>query len=136
VSLFGTGHIASISSFEISSTYRFTTVFDPFLMSAIVFIKLIIPFILSCVVFTAIHRRAGAPEIGAYLLVIAMSDVLTINFFLLVSDSGSWQAIGTSISHYAISDLYIVTQLALFAISQTFLCLAQPPTSIVHSKLT
>jgi phosphatidylinositol glycan class N len=40
---FGTGNIASVASFEISSVYRFTTRFNPFLMGGLLVHKVLIP---------------------------------------------------------------------------------------------
>jgi phosphatidylinositol glycan class N len=43
---FGTGNSGSLSSFEISSTYRLVTVFNPFLMGALLALKALLPFVL------------------------------------------------------------------------------------------
>eukprot|EP01133_Synstelium_polycarpum_P013222 gene13222-15533_t len=62
---------------------------------------------------------------ASFLLVIALTDIMNINFFFLVKDTGSWLEIGTSISHYAISNAFIILQLLLFAVSSALV-----PTSI------
>lgn len=40
-----------------------------------------------------------------FMLVTAISEVMTIGFFWRVRDEGSWLDIGTSISHFAIASL-------------------------------
>jgi phosphatidylinositol glycan class N len=42
---------------------------------------------------------------------------MTLNFFFLVRDSGSWLEIGTTISHFCIASAFIVFQILLFSIS-------------------
>ncbi|KYQ91842.1 phosphatidylinositol glycan [Tieghemostelium lacteum] len=117
VGFFGTGNIASISSFEISSTYRFTTIFDPFLMAALLLVKVFIPLLLVTVSFSFLNNSLGIARPSSFLVVIALSDIMSINFFFLVKDTGSWLEIGTSISHFAISSAFIILQLLLFAVS-------------------
>lgn len=54
------------------------------------------------------------------MLVIACSDILTLNFFWLVRDEGSWLDIGTSISHYCIGAGLVVFVSALEVVSEVF----------------
>ncbi|GMI68423.1 hypothetical protein HRI_000511600 [Hibiscus trionum] len=108
VAFFGTGNFASIASFEISSVYRFITVFSPFLMAALLIFKLFIPFLLVICAFSAITKLLKVPRIGCYFLVILCSDVMTIHFFFLVKNTGSWMEIGNSISHFGIMSAQVV----------------------------
>ncbi|KAJ8775315.1 hypothetical protein K2173_020319 [Erythroxylum novogranatense] len=120
VAFFGTGNFASIASFEISSVYRFITVFSPFLMAALLIFKLFIPFMLVICVFSAITKLHRLPRLGCYFLVILFSDVMTIHFFFLVRNTGSWMEIGNSISHFGIMSAQVVFVLLLFALTNVF----------------
>ncbi len=84
VAFFGTGNVASISSFEISSCYRFTTVFAPFLMATLLITKILVPLFLVICTYRVINRKLKIPETGAFFIVIALSEVMTMNFFFLV----------------------------------------------------
>jgi phosphatidylinositol glycan class N len=121
VAFFGTGNVASISSFEISSTYRFTTVFAPFLMGVILIWKLLIPNILVAVAYACVQRAVGLSARAAFLLVMLLSEVIALNFFFLVQDSGSWLDIGVSISHFGLADFQIVVQMLLFGAAALFM---------------
>lgn len=120
VAFFGTGNFASIASFEISSVYRFITVFSPFLMAALLIFKLLIPFLLVICAFSAITKLVRVPRVGCYFLVILCSDVMTIHFFYLVRNKGSWMEIGNSISHFGIVSAQVVFVLLLFALTNIY----------------
>lgn len=120
IAFFGTGNFASIASFEISSVYRFITIFSPFLMAALLIFKLLVPFVLVICTFTAITRLIRVPLLGCYFLVIICSDVMTIHFFFLVRNTGSWMEIGNSISHFGIMSAQVVFVLLLFAVTSVY----------------
>ncbi|CAN6279002.1 unnamed protein product [Urochloa humidicola] len=120
VAFFGTGNFASIASFEISSVYRFITVFSPFLMAGLLIFKLFIPFMLVICTFSAITKIVRIPRLGCYFLVILLSDVMTIHFFFLVRNTGSWMEIGNSISHFGIVSAQVVFVLLLFALTNIY----------------
>jgi len=118
---FGTGNIASISSFEIASTYRFTTIFDPFLMGALLLWKVVIPFLCVACIFQVIQRLLHIPESASLFIMVAFSDVMALNFFFLVKNSGSWRDIGTSISHFIVANSFVIAQLLLFGAAKIIL---------------
>ncbi|KAG9130148.1 hypothetical protein Leryth_019942 [Lithospermum erythrorhizon] len=120
VAFFGTGNFASIASFEISSVYRFITIFSPFLMAALLIFKLLIPFMLVICAFSALTKLLRLPLLGCYFLVIICSDVMTIHFFFLVRNTGSWMEIGNSISHFGIMSAQVVFVLLLFALTSIY----------------
>jgi phosphatidylinositol glycan class N len=117
---FGTGNLATIASFELKSVYRFVTVFSPFLMTGILFVKIMTPLLITTSAFGVILHATGTSQYGVFFIVLALFDVMTLNFFFLVQDFGSWLEIGNSISRYGISNVMIVFLLLLFALSQIY----------------
>ncbi|XP_004703176.1 GPI ethanolamine phosphate transferase 1-like [Echinops telfairi] len=99
---FGTGNIASINSFDLTSVYCFLTVFSPFMMGALMMWKIFIPFVLVMCAFEAVQLTTQLPSKSLFLIVLVISDIMALHFFFLVKDHGSWLDIGTSISHYVI----------------------------------
>jgi phosphatidylinositol glycan class N len=73
----------------------------------------------SCA-FSAVTRVLELPRLGCYFIVLLLSDVMTIHFFFLVKNIGSWMDIGQSISHFGIMSAQIVFVLLLFALSSVF----------------
>lgn len=102
---FSASNIASVSSFSLDAVYRLIPVFDPFSQGALLMLKLMLPFAFLSAVFGLLNRRLGVAPSALFMLVMAVSDVLTLGFFYMVRDEGSWLDIGTSISHFVIASL-------------------------------
>lgn len=135
MAFFGTGNMASVSSFTLDSVYRLITVFSPFSMAALLILKLLIPFCLLSAACGVLSRLAGIPPVGLILLIVGTTDIMTLNFFFLVRDHGSWLEIGTSISHFVIASGLIVFTLVLFGLSHLFLAGVKYPTSSKDKRI-
>jgi phosphatidylinositol glycan class N len=118
VGFFATGNVASLSSFSLQSVYRLTTIFDPFLMGGLLLLKILIPFFIVSSVFYILNKSIRLSPFSLFLLVLSISDIMTLNFFYLVRDDGSWLEIGTTISHFVISSLFVLFMILLFLLSE------------------
>lgn len=94
--------------------------FDKLAMGSLLMVKILIPLLSCAVVYAALLRRQGADYMTAYLLVVMMSCVMAIRFFFQVTGEGSWQVIGTSISHYGIMNVQVVLVLLLSALASVY----------------
>jgi len=121
VAFFGTGNVASMASFEISSTYRFTTVFQPFLMTILLILKILLPIFLIAIICNIITRIINLPVMASFYITIILTNIMGFNFFLLIKDIGSWREIGMSIGHYIGTNAFIVFYILIFGISQIVL---------------
>ncbi|MCJ1284548.1 Glycosyl phosphatidyl inositol anchor synthesis [Xylographa opegraphella] len=117
---FLTGNVASVSSFSLDSVYRLIPVFDPFSQGALLLFKLMIPFAVISANLGVLNRRLGIAPSSLFMVVMAISDVMTLNFFWVVKDEGSWLDIGTSISHFVIASLFCVFVALLEFVSEVF----------------
>jgi len=108
VGFFGTGNVGSISSFYLEPVYRLVPIFSPFLMSSLLLFKILIPFLIVSAVFSSLNHRLGLPKFSLFVSSLTITDLMSLNFFFLVNDVGSWLQIGQSISHFAISSLLLV----------------------------
>ncbi|RYP26121.1 hypothetical protein DL767_008161 [Monosporascus sp. MG133] len=118
---FSTGNIASISSFSLDSVSRLLPVFDPFSQGALLVLKLMIPFALVSAHLGILNKHLGVAPSALFMVVMALSDILTLYFFWVVKDEGSWLEIGSTISHFAIASLLCVFVAALEGASALFI---------------
>ncbi|KAI6030169.1 Phosphatidylinositolglycan class N-domain-containing protein [Pisolithus marmoratus] len=108
VGFFGTGNVASISSFYLEPVYRLVPIFNPFLMAALLIFKIVCPYVILSVAFATLNARLHLPPFSLFLVALALTDGMTMTFFLNVTDTGSWLEIGQSISFFCITSLLLV----------------------------
>lgn len=118
---FSTGNVASISSFSLESVTRLIPVFDPFSQGALLILKLMIPFALISANLGILNKRLRIAPSALFMVVMAISDILTLYFFWVVKDEGSWLEIGSTISHFVIASLLCVFVAALEGASAMFI---------------
>lgn len=118
---FSTGNVASVSSFSLDAVYRLIPVFDPFSQGALLMYKLMLPFAIVSAALGILNRRLGLQSSALFMVVMSLSDVMTLNFFWMVKDEGSWLDIGTTISHFVIGSLLCVFVAGLEGVSQALI---------------
>ncbi|KAM0810915.1 putative GPI ethanolamine phosphate transferase 1 [Seiridium cardinale] len=118
---FSTGNVASVSSFSLESVCRLIPVFDPFSQGALLILKIMVPFALISANLGILNKRLGVAPSALFMVAMALSDVLTLYFFWVVKDEGSWLEIGSTISHFAIASLLCVFVAALEGVSAVFI---------------
>ena len=79
-----------------------------------------VPFALISANLGILNRRLRVAPSALFMLVMAFSDVLTLNFFYMVKDEGSWLDIGTTISHFVIASLLCLFVAGLEFVSEVF----------------
>lgn len=97
VAFFGTGNVASISAFSLDAVNRLTSVFAPFLMATLLIFKIIVPFVLLSVTSNILSQVLKLPLSSLSMMVFGFSDIVTLNFFYLVKDEGSWLDVSISV---------------------------------------
>jgi len=88
---------------------------------ALLVVKLMVPFALVSANVGILNRRLGITPSALFMVVVAVSDVLTLYFFWVVKDEGSWLEIGSTISHFAIASMLCVFVAGLEGVSALFI---------------
>ncbi|KAJ9606930.1 Glycosyl phosphatidyl inositol anchor synthesis [Cladophialophora chaetospira] len=114
---FSTGNVASVASFSLDAVYRLIPVFDPFSQGALLLFKIMVPFAIISAALGILNQRLGLQSSALFMTVMSISDIMTLNFFWMVKDEGSWLDIGTTISHFVIGSLLCVFVAGLEGVS-------------------
>ncbi|XP_051170551.1 GPI ethanolamine phosphate transferase 1 isoform X2 [Leptopilina boulardi] len=114
---FGTGNMASISSFDPRWTRHFVTVFSPFTMFTLILLKIMIPLIL---VGCASRAFASSTVFAGVLL---LGNCLTLPLIYGVTNQGSWLDIGSAISRFIIALTLPCSVFILYYLSYVFISL-------------
>lgn len=69
-----------------------------------------------------------------FMVVMAVSDGLTMHFFWVVRDEGSWLEIGSTISHFVIASLLCVFVAVLEGVSELFIGGVEVDEGQVHNE--
>uniref|UniRef100_A0A2M4BCR0 GPI ethanolamine phosphate transferase 1 n=1 Tax=Anopheles marajoara TaxID=58244 RepID=A0A2M4BCR0_9DIPT len=117
-SFFGTGNLATVSSFDPNWVRCFVASFSPFTMMALIMLKLLIPVVLVVCTLRAVVIVTSVPKNKLFTLTLILCDVMCLNFFFLVRNEGSWLDIGTSISHFVIMQCTTIVVMMLYEFSR------------------
>lgn len=117
ISFFGTGNMATISSFDPNWIRCLVTTFSPFLMTALILFKLSIPINLLSCCYRAIHVALRTDTKKMFIMMLVICDLMCLNFLFLVKNKGSWLDIGTSLSHFVIMEATVLVLMAFYGIA-------------------
>lgn len=80
-----------------------------------------IPFAMISAALGILNRRVGLQSSALFMVVMSISDIMTLNFFWTVRDEGSWLEIGTTITNFAIASMLGVFVAALEGLSEVLI---------------
>lgn len=120
IGFFGTGNIASLNSFDPMWVRCFLTIFNPFLMTILIFVKLILPFLFSACVFRDIVLKSGMNLTSSFCVILLISDLMVFYFMYHIKNVGSWLEIGMSLSHFIVVECFTIGILVLYFVAFIF----------------
>jgi GPI ethanolamine phosphate transferase 1 len=91
LSFFGAGNVASVASFEISSTWRFVTVFSPFLMGGLLMYKVLGPMVVVGVSYRFSVANAHCSTASLLRVNMAECSLVALFFFFNVKQVSTLQ---------------------------------------------
>ncbi|ELU38715.1 GPI ethanolamine phosphate transferase 1 [Rhizoctonia solani AG-1 IA] len=113
-------------SFYLEPVYRLIPVFNPFFMASLLIFKIVAPYVILSTMFATLNKRVALPSFALFKVALGLTDgnmitwcswnitdkcdphtVMSLTFFYLVRDTGSWLEIGQSISFYIITSLLL-----------------------------
>ena len=89
-------------------------------MGALLMLKMLIPLLAFSAVFLAVVHHLHTPLQPLLALVLLLSNVMAVKFFFEVTSEGSWQVIGTSLSHFGIMNVQVVVVVLLLTVAHAF----------------
>ncbi|KAK2465877.1 hypothetical protein APHAL10511_001518 [Amanita phalloides] len=118
VGFFGTGNVASISSFYLEPVYRLIPKFSPFFMTGLLVFKIIVPYIILSLTFAVLNSTLQLPPFSLLLVALTLTDGMTLTLFFQVQDTGSWLEIGQSITFFCITSLLLLWSAGICALGE------------------
>lgn len=122
-SLFGSGNIASVSSFDPNIARCFLSHFAPFIIMSLVLLKLMVPIVLNLSTLYTYCEYMRLYERQIFICLLIICDIMGMNFLFLVRNTGSWLEIGSSISHFVIMEVTTLVLLFLAFAAKVLLSL-------------
>ncbi|KAJ3517601.1 hypothetical protein NLJ89_g404 [Agrocybe chaxingu] len=136
VGFFGTGNVASISSFYLAPVYRLIPIFSPFYMATLLLFKIIAPYIILAVSFAVLNDALRLPPFSLLLVALTLTDGMTLAFFFQVQDTGSWLEIGQSITFFCIASLLLLWSAGISAAGEFLMSDVITPHRFASSQKT
>ena len=87
-------------------------------MGLLLILRIFIPFILIAMAFQIVVKYSLNLSTSAIVAmpILTTGDILTFNFFFLVTNTGSWLEMGVSISRFVIGSVFMLASLILMGV--------------------
>ncbi|RDD45993.1 GPI ethanolamine phosphate transferase 1 [Trichoplax sp. H2] len=118
---FGITNIGSLNSLDPAPTYCFLVVYTPLAKVILYICKISIPFVLIIAAVRSLQLSLQFSLKCIFLIMVCLTDIISMHQFLHVSDQGSWVEIGTSIAHYLIAMVVMAALILLSGLTNILL---------------